>query len=79
MEKGEIEITQGLLEYLFTQQPIKYAGGSYHWISYPNGAYRATKLTKEDVGNALVCKIEKHGDYDLTYERCKGADSTEDE
>lgn len=79
MENNLVEIHQGLLEYLFTQQPIKYAGGSYHWISYPNGAYRATKLTKDDIIDALGCKIEKHGDYDLTYKRCKSADSTEEE
>ncbi len=65
MEKNPVN--EGLLEYLFNRQPIKYLVGDFFWISYPHGAYRATKLTKEDVIDALGCKIDDDGDhYDLT-------------
>jgi len=69
MEKGNAdEIHQGLLEYLFNQ-PIKKVFDGYYWISYPHGAYKHTRLTKDDIIDALTCKIDEDGDhYDLTRE-----------
>jgi hypothetical protein len=73
MEKGTVEITQGLLDFLFVNnlgQPIEYKADDFYWISYPQGRYKATRLTREDVNNALVCNLEKDGDYDLSEKKC---------
>lgn len=80
MEKGTVEVTQGLLDFLFNNQgqPIEYKAETFNWISYPQGRYKATRLTREDISNALVCNLEEKGDYDLSEKKCIPREVEED-